>query len=120
MDLIACGYWLEYPLWKRILLAIRYWLLWFLIACWKSKYYYWRYLLWKILRLKPLTWGDLTENPTADEFKHIVNPDTVFHLSLSGKGHFVWYESKKQLEEAIDIKYPVDWEGKGIGWYPFW
>lgn len=120
MELIACGSWLGFPMWKRILYTTRYWIPWVLGACWKSRYIWWRYVLWELFRKKRVTWGDLIKNPPDEEFKYIVEARTIFFLYLSGRGHWLWYESRKQLEQEGERDYPIDWEGKGTGWYPFW
>lgn len=121
MELIACGKWLEFSMPKRILLTAIYWLPWVLRACWRSKYIWFRYALWKLFGKKPITWGDLLVDPPLEEFKYIVRPSMLFRLALSGRGHWLWYEDRKQLEANRDTDtHPVDWDGKGKGWYPFW
>jgi len=121
MDLIACGDWLQYSVWKRVALTIRYWVPWVLIACYKSKYIWLRYILWKLFKKRPVTWEGLAVGSPEEEYNYIAETSTFFYLYLSGKGGWLWYESRKQLEqEGDEIGYPVDWQGKGKGWYPFW
>lgn len=120
IEFIACGPWLEFSLTKRILLTIRYWLPWVLRATWKSKEIWTKYVFWKIFKSRPLLWGDVVGAPDKEDFDYVADPNLYFFIALAGKGHWLWYESREQLENKENIEYSVDWEGKGTGWYPFW
>ncbi len=115
--LIACGPWLAFSTPQRIALTLRYWLPWLLVACWRSRTLWLKYLSYKVLSTRPMLFCDLNAN---DSDTDIVPPDLIFRLSLSGKGHWLWYETRKQLQTNRPTTYPVDWSGKGKGWYPFW
>lgn len=122
LEFIACGPWLKFSIWKRILLALRYWLPWVAVAAWRTKCVWWRYCLWKLFGMRPMVWADIIEGkPDKDDLGAVLHPAVIFSTYVGGKGHWLWYESQKQLEKNRDkINYPVDWENKGKGWYPFW
>ena len=119
-NLIACGRWLEFPMWKRILYTIKYWLPWVLMASWHSKHVWWRYALYKLFGKKPMTWGDFLVDAPEEEYRYVMEPSLHFYLYLSGKGRFLWWASRSDLEKSSDIPYPVDWDNRGEGWCPFW
>ena len=122
-NLIVCGPWLGFSIWKRILLALRYWLPWVIAAAWRSKRVWWRYWLWKLFGFKPMVWADIIDGkPDKEDLQEaVLFPGVLFGTLLAGKGRWLWYESIEQLERKRDeIDYPVDWDSKGKGWYPFW
>lgn len=78
--------------------------------------------MWRLFYFKPMVWADIIEGkPDEEDLRAVLPPGMVFFTLLGGKGDWLWYESREQLEGNRDkIHYPVDWGNKGKGWYPFW
>ena len=126
---IPCGPWLGLSNKKRALLFI----LWYpkcsFYALWKSKYFWWRWLL-SLLKIKYyLTMADIVDKTdlTEDVVKNLACEKAPAPNEMYGtlfalyQPRWLWYESLKQLmnnREKID--YIVDWDEKNLmGWYPF-
>ena len=146
-DMLPCGPWLRFSAWKRLWLFLRYWPLCIVLGFWRSRYYWWRYLLHK-LRLKPylleydeLDWEQygklhppevLAQRQAEAKRYWGIWPREWFVL-YAGSAHprWLWYESRTQTSrKPARIDYLLGWDGKWrsahgapvsrVGWYPFW
>lgn len=119
--LVACGPWLQFSLRRKLWLTLTYWLPWAIHACWRSRHVWWRYLLSVAFRREPVTFGDYWRSSDPEDQKERLSNSEIWYLTLGGRGKWLWWEPTEQVEEKRDtITYPVDWDGKGPGWYPFW
>ena len=98
LDLVACGPWLEFSMAKRLGLTLRWWLP------------MWGRALWCVLRYRLRYGRDMC-------FREAIT--TVLASAQYLHHHWLWWEPRFQLA-AKQPNYPVDWAGKGSGWYPFW
>lgn len=138
-NLTACGPWLKYSLIKRIWLFLIWWPRCFSTALWKTKYYWYRWLLYilnikhYILEYDVINWEEYRKHHTAQEVfeeqertkEYFWHPPWADFNILAGMAHpmWLWYERMDQLERnwaKNKINYPVDWSRKGKPWYPFW
>jgi hypothetical protein len=101
LGLIACGPWLSYSLWKKILVALWHWP--------------------RIVVKTTFKWLVYYNDNDFVSAKKYWNSIAAFEC-LDYK--WLWYSSRESLhrlrEEGNPPTYPVDWEEKGCGWYPLW